>query len=56
MLLPANYAISLNICQTFVWSTFDAVGNELVFALEPDVVAIQQDLPVIQEWAADDVE
>lgn len=46
----------LNICQTFVWSMFDAVGNELIFAPELDIATIQRDLPVIKEWAVDDVE
>ena len=46
----------LNICQTFVWSKLDAVGNEFIFASELDVVAIQQDPLIIREWAIDDIE
>lgn len=40
----------------FFLSTFDVVGNELVYAPEPVFEAVQQDPPMIQEWSADDIE
>ena len=37
----------LDTCQIPVWSTLDAIGNELMYALELDFTAVQQDLPII---------